>query len=338
MEKICIIGAGSWGSALAISLGKKGHDVCLWMRDVDQCANMVKSKENTKYLAGVIFPQNVQFITNIEMALKGAAVIVLSISSQAIRQTLRNCKPYITEDQIIVNVSKGLEKNTNMTISSVVKEECPNNKFVVLSGPSHAEEVCKDMPTTVVASSRCLQSAEFIQDVFITPKFRVYTNPDIIGVELGGALKNIVAFGAGVCDGLGYGDNTKAALMTRGIREITRLGVAMGSRASTFSGLSGIGDLIVTCTSEHSRNRRAGIMIGQGKSLEDTLKEVKMVVEGITATQVAFELSKQYNVDMPITREIYEVLYANKDVKEAVIELMLRSKTHEIEEVVYDID
>ncbi|SHH11853.1 NAD(P)H-dependent glycerol-3-phosphate dehydrogenase [Tepidibacter thalassicus] len=336
MEKICVLGAGSWGSALAILLSKKGYEVSLWMRNEKQYESMIKTRENLKYLPGVLLPNNVNLTLDIKEAVTNSKIIVLAVASQGVRKILKSIKDFTNKDQIIVNVAKGFEKGTNLRISQVVKEELPYNNYVILSGPSHAEEVSKDMPTTVVVASEDIKIAEYVQDTFINPKFRVYTNPDVIGVELGGALKNIIAFGAGMCDGLGYGDNTKAALMTRGIREIGRLGVAMGAHASTFSGLSGIGDLIVTCTSMHSRNRRAGILIGQGKTLEETLKEIKMVVEGITATEVAYNLSIKYGVDMPITKEIYEVLYENKDVKESVINLMLRSKKHEMEEVVID--
>ncbi|SHJ57149.1 NAD(P)H-dependent glycerol-3-phosphate dehydrogenase [Tepidibacter formicigenes] len=336
MEKICVLGAGSWGSALAILLSKKGYDVSLWMRNKDQYESMIKTKENVKYLPGVILPNNINLTLDIKEAVENSKIVVLAVASQGVRKVLKSAKEFINSDQIIVNVAKGFEKGTNLRISQVVKEELPYNNYAILSGPSHAEEVSKDMPTTVVVASNDIKIAEYVQDTFINPKFRVYTNPDVIGVELGGTLKNIIAFGAGVCDGLGYGDNTKAALMTRGIREIGRLGVAMGAHGSTFSGLSGIGDLIVTCTSMHSRNRRAGILIGQGKTLEETLKEIKMVVEGITATEVAYNLSKKYGIDMPITKEIYGVLYENKNVNESVINLMLRSKTHEIEEVVLD--
>lgn len=336
MEKICVLGAGSWGSALAILLSKKGYQVSLYMRNKDQYESMEKTRENVKYLPGVIMPNNIKMTTDLKEAVEESKIIVLGVASQGVRSVLKSIKDYAKDDQIIVNVAKGFEKNTNLRISEVVKEELPNNHYVILSGPSHAEEVSKDMPTTVAVASEDMKIAEYVQDTFTNPKFRVYTNPDVVGVELGGALKNIIAFGAGICDGLGYGDNTKAALMTRGIREIGRLGTAMGARASTFSGLSGIGDLIVTCTSMHSRNRRAGILIGKGKSLDDTLDEIKMVVEGILTTEAAYKLSKKYNVDMPITNEIYKVLYGDNEVKESVINLMLRSKTHEMEEVAMD--
>ena len=334
MDKVCVLGAGSWGSALALVLAKNGYDVSLWTRDSEQADSINKTKENTDYLPGVLFPNNIKVTTNIEDSVSNSKLIVLAVPSQAIRGISKQIKPFVKDEQILVDVAKGLEKGTGLRLSEVCREELPNNPYVTLSGPSHAEEVARDIPTTVVVASEDLEIAQKVQDIFMSPKFRVYTNPDIVGVELGGALKNIIAFGAGICDGLGLGDNAKAALMTRGIREISRLGVAMGANTSTFSGLSGIGDLIVTCTSMHSRNRRAGILIGQGKSLEETLKEVKMVVEGITATEVAYEVAKELNVDMPITNAIYSVLHGGCSANEVVMELMMRNKTHEIEEVV----
>ena len=334
MDKVCVLGAGSWGSALALVLAKNGYDVSLWTRDKEQADSINKTKENTDYLPGVLFPNNIKVTTNIEDSVSNSKLIVLAVPSQAIRGISKQIKPFVKDEQILVDVAKGLEKGTGLRLSEVCREELPNNPYVTLSGPSHAEEVARDIPTTVVVASEDLEIAQKVQDIFMSPKFRVYTNPDIVGVELGGALKNIIAFGAVICDGLGLGDNAKAALMTRGIREISRLGVAMGANTSTFSGLSGIGDLIVTCTSMHSRNRRAGILIGQGKSLEETLKEVKMVVEGITATEVAYEVAKELNVDMPITNAIYSVLHGGCSANKVVMELMMRNKTHEIEEVV----
>ncbi|WP_122638370.1 MULTISPECIES: NAD(P)H-dependent glycerol-3-phosphate dehydrogenase [unclassified Romboutsia] len=336
MEKLTVLGAGSWGSALALGLAKKGYNVTMWTLNQEQADKINKTKENIDYLPGVLFPNNITLTTNIEQAVEGSKLIVLAVPSQAIRSVCKQIKPFVNKDQILVDVAKGLEKGTGLRLSQVCEEELPGNPYVALSGPSHAEEVAKDIPTTLVVASENLEIAQEVQDIFMSPKLRVYTNPDIIGVELGGALKNIIAFGAGICDGLGYGDNTKAALMTRGIREIARLGIALGADTSTFSGLSGIGDLIVTCTSMHSRNRRAGILIGQGKSLEETLKEVKMVVEGITATEVAYEVSKKMNIDMPITSAIYSVLYENKNANEVVVNLMMRSKKHEMEEIVDD--
>ena len=334
MEKMCVLGAGSWGSALALSLAKKGYEVDVWTRSQKQCEKVNKTKENIDYLPGVLFPSNITLKTNLQEVIQDSKLIVLAVPSQVIRQMCKDIRPYIEQTQILVDVAKGLEKGTGLRLSDVCKEELPNNPYVALSGPSHAEEVAKDIPTTVVVASENIEIAQRVQDIFMSPKFRVYTNPDIVGVELGGALKNIIAFGAGICDGLGYGDNSKAALMTRGIREISRLGNAMGADKSTFTGLSGIGDLIVTCTSMHSRNRRAGILIGQGKTLEETLKEVKMVVEGITATEVAYEVAKELNIEMPITNAIYDVLHNKANPNEVVTELMMRSKTHEIEEVV----
>ena len=331
MEKVCVLGAGSWGTALALVVAKKGYNVSMWTLNEEQCNKINKDKENIDYLPGVVIPDNIVVTTNIEEAVKDGTIIVLAVPSQAIRSVCRQIKPFVKDKQILVDVAKGLEKGTGLRLSDVCHQELPNNKYVVLSGPSHAEEVSRDIPTTVVVSSEDIHIAEIVQDIFMSPKFRVYTNPDVVGVELGGALKNIIAFGAGICDGLGYGDNAKAALMTRGIKEIGRLGVAMGAKASTFSGLSGIGDLIVTCTSMHSRNRRAGILIGQGKTLEETLAEVKMVVEGIIATDVAYNVAKELNVEMPITNAIYSVLYDNANPDEVVTELMMRDKTHEVE-------
>ena len=334
MEKICVLGAGSWGTALALVVAKKGYNVSMWTLSEGQCKKVNNTRENTDYLPGVSIPQNIQITTDLEESIKDSSVIVLAVPSQAIRGICKQIKPFVNKNQILVDVAKGLEKGTGLRLSQVCETELPECEYVVLSGPSHAEEVSRDIPTTVVVASKDLTTAEKIQDIFMSPKFRVYTNPDVVGVELGGALKNIIAFGAGICDGLGYGDNAKAALMTRGIREISRLGVAMGAETSTFSGLSGIGDLIVTCTSMHSRNRRAGILIGQGKSLEETLKEVKMVVEGITATEVAHEVAKKLNIEMPITNAIYSVLHDGANPDEVVDELMMRNKTHEVEEVV----
>lgn len=333
MEKICVLGAGSWGSALALELAKKGYEISMWTKNQEQAESIKLTRENKNYLPGILFPENIGLTTDIEEAIKGSTVIVLAVPSQAIRSICSKIKPFVKDEQILVDVAKGLEKGTGLRLSEVCKEELPNNPYVTLSGPSHAEEVARDIPTTVVVASEDLNVAKKIQDIFMSPEFRVYTNPDIVGVELGGALKNIIAFGAGICDGLGYGDNAKAALMTRGISEIGRLGVAMGANKLTFAGLSGIGDLIVTCTSMHSRNRRAGILIGQGKSLEETLEEVKMVVEGITATDVAHKVAKELNIDMPITNAIYSVIYEGLDPKEVGVALMMRDKTHEMEEV-----
>lgn len=331
--KVSIIGAGSWGTANAISLAKKDVEVKLWVREEEILNTIESARENTTYLPGVIIPKNVKPSNDLEYCCKDSEIIVIGTPSHIVRDITSKIAPYINKDQTIVNLAKGIENDTLLRMSQVIEEFLPQNNIVVLSGPSHAEEVARDIPTTVVVSSKSRKSAEFVQDTFMTPKFRVYTNPDLIGVELGGALKNIIALGAGVIDGLGYGDNTKAAIMTRGIVEISRLGYALGARINTFAGLAGIGDLIVTCTSMHSRNRRAGIAIGQGKSLEEVVGSSKMVVEGVRTTKSAYELAKKQSVEMPITEEIYNVLYNGIDVKTSVISLMMRNKTHEMEDI-----
>lgn len=330
---IGVLGGGSWGTALAILLADKGYKTVIWSRNKEQVEDMNATRMNNKYLPGVTFPEMLEVTNNIEEAIKNRKVILLSVPTHSIRQVLDDNKHIINSNQIIVNVAKGIENDTLKRVSEIVDEILPNNKYVMLSGPSHAEEVAVHIPTTVVSSSRCKATAEYIQDVFMTSNFRVYTNPDVIGVELGGALKNIIALAAGITDGLEYGDNTKAALMTRGTFEMARLGVALGADKSTFSGLSGVGDLIVTCTSMHSRNRRAGILIGQGKTVEEATKEVGMVVEGIKTTKSAYKLAEKYNIEMPITNELYKVLYEGSDVCEAVNNLMGRPKKHETESI-----
>lgn len=332
MKKVSILGSGSWGTALALVLEKNGYKIDMWTLNQEQADYINDKRENVDYLPGINIPDNIRATTNLKEVIEDSEIIVLAVPSQAIRSICKKIQKFVNSNQILVDVAKGIENDTGMRLSEICKQELPNNKYVVLSGPSHAEEVSRNIPTTVVVSSEDLESAKIVQDAFMNSNFRVYVNEDTIGVELGGALKNIIAFGAGICDGLGYGDNAKAALMTRGIREISRLGVAMGAKESTFSGLSGVGDLIVTCTSMHSRNRRAGILIGQGKSLEETLDEVKMVVEGITATKAAYEISKKLGVDMPITSAIYSVLYNGSSPDDIVAELMTRRKVYEIED------
>jgi len=334
LNNICILGGGSWGTALAVVLAKKGYNIDLWVRDKKQCEEINIARENIKYLQGVLLPNHINATDDIEKAVLNKKIIVSAVPSHAVRDTIRLIKGYTCDKPIIVNVAKGIEIDTLLRISEIVKQEMPNVEYAILSGPSHAEEVARDIPTTVVAASDKRSVAEFIQDIFMTPKFRVYTNPDVVGVELGGALKNVIALGAGISDGLGYGDNTKAALMNRGFVEIARIGEAMGANKLTFAGLSGIGDLIVTCTSMHSRNRRAGILIGQGYSIEKATESIGMVVEGIKTTKAAYQLSKKYGVTMPITEEIYKVLYEGANVKNSVVNLMLRDKTHEIEDIV----
>lgn len=327
-KKISIIGAGSWGLALGLLLNEKGNDMTLWCYQEEEKENILLHRENKRCLPGLKIPLEMSITSSIEEAVKDKDILVIAVPSNAIRGTIKLIKPYIGADTIIVNVSKGIEENTLLRLSQVISSEV-ENKTVILSGPSHAEEVARHIPTTVVVSSMCMEAATLVQDVFMTDYFRVYTNPDIVGVELGGALKNVIAIAAGAIEGMGCGDNTKAALMTRGIAEMSRLGVAMGGDVNTFSGLSGIGDLIVTCTSGHSRNRRAGELIGQGYSLEQAIKKVNMVVEGVPTTKGAYELMKEYNIEMPIITAIYKTLFENKPVKETIRDLMVRDKKME---------
>ncbi|MCK9217249.1 MAG: NAD(P)H-dependent glycerol-3-phosphate dehydrogenase [Firmicutes bacterium] len=333
MKKIAVIGAGSWGTANAISLGKKGIEVKLWIRN-PELLNIIKStRENTNYLPGVTLPSNIEVSNDIEYCCKDVSIVVLGTPSHAIRDTVFVIKDFISKDQVIVNLAKGIENDTLYRMSEIIANYLPNNPIAVLSGPNHAEEVARDVPSATVVSSVNKKIAQYVQDAFMTSRFRVYTNPDIIGVELGGSIKNVIALGAGICDGLGFGDNTKAALMTRGIVEISRLGVALGAKQCTFSGLSGIGDLIVTCTSMHSRNYRAGKAIGEGKSLNNILKSTNMVVEGFRTTKSVYELAERTGIEMPITKEIHKVLFGDTDVKDSVLNLMLRNKTHEMEDL-----
>ncbi|AUS95970.1 glycerol-3-phosphate dehydrogenase [Clostridium thermosuccinogenes] len=333
-KSIAIIGAGSMGTAISILLSKNGNSVRMWTPFKEEADMINTAREHIHRLPGVIVPEGVICTDDLEKALDGAELAVLAVPSQTIRQNSRNISKYIKKNMIVVSCSKGIEEGTRMLLTDIIRQEIPQALPVALSGPSHAEEIARDIPTTVVAASENREAAELVQNIFMSPKFRVYTNSDVKGVELGGALKNVIALCAGISDGLGFGDNTKAALMTRGITEITRLGTAMGARPQTFGGLTGIGDLIVTCTSMHSRNRRAGILIGQGKSVKEALDEVKMVVEGVATAKPAYELGQEYNVDMPITREANEVLFNGKNPKQAVVDLMMREKKDEIEELI----
>lgn len=332
--KIGVLGGGSWGTATSVLLANKGNEVLVWDRNIDVINELNIHKRNEKYLPGITIPDNILGVNNIEECCKDSEILIIAVPSQGVRDVCGKLKAFVKKEQIFVSLAKGIENSSLKRVSEVVNEFFPENNICVISGPSHAEEVAKNIPTTVTSSSASMDKAQFVQDVFITPTFRVYTNPDIIGVELGGAIKNVIALAAGISDGIGYGDNTKAALMTRGIAEMARLGIAMGAQPLTFAGLSGIGDLIVTCTSMHSRNRRAGILIGQGKTPEEATKEVKMVVEGITTTASVYKLSQRLNIEMPITNQLYDILFNNKNPKEAVEELMLRDKRHEIEEIV----
>ena len=329
MSKVCIAGAGSWGLALALVLEKNGHEVTVWSALPEEIRLLKEEHENKRCLPGVIIPQTIRLTDKLDEAVADKDVIVMAVASPYTRATAAKLAPYIKDGQIIVDVAKGIEENTVDTMTQIIKEELPMAETAVLSGPSHAEEVSRGLPTLCVAGSRKKNVAEYVQSTFISPVFRVYTSPDVLGIETGAALKNVVALAAGIADGLGYGDNAKAALITRGMAEIARLGVAMGGKYQTYTGLSGIGDLIVTCASMHSRNRRAGILIGKGYTMEEAMKEVQMVVEGVYSAKAARSLAKKYNVSMPIVEEVNQVLFEGKPAKEAVADLMLRDKKME---------
>lgn len=326
MAKISVLGSGSWGLALALLLHNNGHEVLLWSARPENARKLREKRENPDRLPGVRLPDEIDVLTDMERALKDVDVTVLAVASPYIRSTAHKMAPFVCKDQKIVNVAKGIEEKTLKTLSEVIEEEIPQGNVAVLSGPSHAEEVGRGLPTTCVISAHTQEVAEYLQSIFMSSVFRVYTTPDILGVELGGALKNVIALAAGTADGLGYGDNTKAALITRGITEIGRLGKKMGAQMETFYGLSGIGDLIVTCASKHSRNRKAGYLIGQGYTMEEAMKEVQMVVEGVYSARAARELAEKYEVEMPIITEVNRVLFEGKSAAEAVMDLMLRDK------------
>ncbi len=327
--KIGILGAGSWGTALALVLKKNGHDVSLWSIMKEEVDMLLEKREHVRNLPGVPIDQDIVITWNQELCIRDKDIIVFAVPSKFVRSTAKMMKDFITENQILVNVAKGLEDGTLNTLVDILEQEYPKNDVVVLSGPSHAEEVAKGVPTTVVVASHHKEVVKTVQNAFMNERFRVYGSQDVMGIEIGGALKNVIALAAGISDGLGHGDNTKAALMTRGMAEISRLGVAMGADMATFNGLTGIGDLIVTCTSMHSRNRRAGILIGQGKPAEEAIKEVGMVVEGYYAAHAALALAQKYNVEMPIIEQVNHILFDGKAPGEAVMELMSRDKKFE---------
>ncbi|MBQ9960923.1 MAG: NAD(P)H-dependent glycerol-3-phosphate dehydrogenase [Firmicutes bacterium] len=331
MRKIAVIGAGSFGTSLAILLTGKGFDVSIWGRKKSQMAFMRDTLENPHYLPGIKLPKELKIVDNMQDALEAADLVLFSVPAQSFRGVFKEAVPFIKKDAIIVNVAKGIEKGTLLRLSEVAKEIAPDLKYVALSGPSHAEEVAKLLPTTVAVASDDVKLSETVQEVFNTDRFRVYTNDDLVGVELGGALKNIIALGAGISDGMGFGDNAKAAMMTRGITEMCRLGVCMGADINTFSGLTGIGDLIVTCTSMHSRNRRCGIMMGQGKSPEEAVEAVGMVVEGMSTAEAADALAKKYNIEMPITQSICSMIHGEINAMEGVEMLMGRKTKNEMQ-------
>ena len=324
MAKTAVIGAGSWGTALAILLQENGHQVTLWGVHPENVELLKKDRELKKKLPGVKIPEAIKITSDLEEAATDQEILVLAVPSVHTRETAAKLKGLIKDGQLIVDVSKGIEENTLKTLSEQIQEELPKANVAILSGPSHAEEVARKLPTTCVVGATDKKTAEYLQKVFMSLCFRVYTSPDILGIEIGGALKNVIALAAGIADGLGYGDNTKAALITRGIAEISRLGVKMGGKFESFCGLTGIGDLIVTCASMHSRNRRAGYLIGQGATMEEAMEEVQMVVEGVYSAKAGRTLAKKYGVSMPIVEEINKVLFEGKSAKEAVEDLMLR--------------
>ncbi|ADC51122.1 NAD(P)H-dependent glycerol-3-phosphate dehydrogenase [Alkalihalophilus pseudofirmus OF4] len=337
MANIAVMGAGSWGTALSMVLADNHHDVRLWARREEQIAEINNNHTNEAYLPGIQLPKQIKGYSDLSETVKNVEVLLLVVPTKAVRDAIQSLRKVLTSPVVIVHASKGIEPGTHKRISEMIEEEFEGSDLLkdvaVLSGPSHAEEVSLRQPTTVTVSSSNNDASLLIQDLFMNQHFRVYTNPDLIGVEVGGALKNIIALVCGLTNGLGMGDNTKAAIMTRGLAEITRLGVKQGANPLTFAGLSGLGDLIVTCTSVHSRNWRAGQMIGQGKSLDEVLSSMGMVVEGIRTTQAAFELANELKVEMPITSALYEVLFEGLHPKEATEKLMGRIKKHEVEQI-----
>ncbi len=331
MEHITVLGAGSWGTALSVVLAQNGHQVMLWSHREEEAKRMQEEREQASKLPGVLLPENITVTGNMEEALKGNDAVILAVPSTAIRSTAAKLREYVPSGQMIVCVAKGIEDETFLTLTEIIEEEIPGVRACVLSGPSHAEEVGRQMPTTVVAGAKKKEDALYIQDIFMNGYFRVYTSPDVIGIEMGGALKNVIALAAGIADGLGYGDNSKAALITRGISELTRLGTALGGKTETFSGLTGVGDLIVTCTSIHSRNHRAGELIGKGYTAKEAMDEVKMVVEGVNSAKAALKLARKKGVNVPIIEKINAVLFEDKKAEDAVKELLMRDRRKEFQ-------
>ena len=332
MARIGIIGGGSWGIAIAVLLHGNGHEITVWSALEKEVA-MLKENREHKMLPGVKLAEDMLFTADDREAVEGRDLLVMAVASSYTRETARRLSALVASGQKILNVAKGIEEHTVMTLSEIIEQEIPQADVAVMSGPSHAEEVGRGIPTTIVVGAKSKATAEYIQNLFMNEAFRVYISPDILGMELGGSLKNVVALAAGIADGLGYGDNTKAALITRGITEIARLGTAMGGKFETFCGLTGIGDLIVTCASMHSRNRRAGILIGQGKTCEEAMAEVRMVVEGVYSARAAMELAAKYNVQLPIIEQVNQVLFEGKSAEQAVKELMLRDKKLEVSDL-----
>ena len=331
MAAISIIGCGSWGTALAWLLCNNGHRLTMWSCFQEEVDMYRQFHQNTDKLPGVLLPEEVVYTTDLQQACAEKDLLVMAVPSPFLRHTASSMKPFVREGQRIVNVSKGIEENTLMTMSEILEEEIPQANVAILSGPSHAEEVGRGLPTAIVAGAHDRESAVAVQTWFMSPVFRVYTSPDMRGIQLGAALKNVMALAAGIADGLGYGDNTKAALITRGSVELARLGRALGVSERTIYGLSGIGDLIVTCASMHSRNRRAGILIGQGRTMQEAMDEVHQIVEGVYSARAGKTLADRYGVDMPIVQAVNGVLFENKSAAEAVHELMQRVGKDEIE-------
>ncbi len=331
MAEVGIIGAGSWGTALALLLSKNGHRVTVWSILPDEVAMLRARHEHLDKLPGVILPDDICFTTDLEAAVAGKDMLVLAVPSPYTRSTAKSMAPYVDPGQLVVSVAKGIEEDTLLIQTDIVSEEIPQAEAAVLSGPSHAEEVGRGLPTAVVAGAHTREAAEQVQSFFMNEAFRVYTSPDMLGIELGGSLKNVIALAAGMADGLGFGDNTKAALITRGIAEISRLALAMGAKTETLGGLSGMGDLIVTCASMHSRNRRAGILIGQGRTMQEAMDEVQMVVEGVYSAKAARALAHRHDIDMPIVEQVNRVLFEGQTAKEGVCGLMERERKSESE-------
>lgn len=336
MSDISVIGAGSWGTALAVVLHKNGHKVTLWSILEQEIAMLKEKHEQVDKLPGVKLSEDMVFTTDIKQAVEGKDMLVLAVPSPFTRSTSKTMASFVKEGQLIVSVAKGIEENTQMTLSEIMKEEIPQCEVAVLCGPSHAEEVGIGLPTTLVAGAKKKETAELVQNTFMNETLRIYSSPDILGMEIGASLKNVIALAAGMADGLGYGDNTKAALITRGISEMGRLALAMGAKFETVSGLTGMGDLIVTCASKHSRNRKAGMLMGQGYTMQQAMDEVKMVVEGVYSAKAAIALAQKYQVSMPIIEQVNEVLFEDKPAKEAVRELMLRDKKVEHDDLEWE--
>ncbi len=328
MEKIGVIGAGSWGTALAILLNENGNDVTLWSHRETEAEHMRQTRECSK-LSGIKIPEAVEITSDLKRAASGKRVLVMVVPSRCMRETAELLKEYVTPGTYVISAAKGIEDETLFTMTDILEQVLPQTDVAVLSGPSHAEEVAKLLPTTCVIGAHTEETARFLQELFMGPMFRVYISSDMLGIELGGALKNVIALAAGIADGMGYGDNAKAALITRGSVEIGRLGIRMGGKPETFFGLTGIGDLIVTCASMHSRNRRAGILLGQGYTMKEAMKEVNMVVEGVYSAKAAMALARKYDTELPIIEQVNQILFEGKDPKKVVADLMLRDKKTE---------